>query len=40
MHYSKRLKLRGNAGLLKKKLDNLLSELENANEEECESCAI
>ena len=24
----------------KKKLDNLLSELENANEEECESCAI
>ena len=24
----------------KSKLDNLLSELENANEEECESCAI
>jgi len=24
----------------KSKLDNLLGELENANEEECESCAI
>ena len=24
----------------KSKLDNLVSELENANEEECESCAI